>query len=44
MKKAVDRGRPIAVDPSAVSASRTLPVFLARPKNAPFRMFPSVPN
>ncbi len=35
MKKAIERGRPIAVDTGAVSSSKTLPAFLARPKNAP---------
>lgn len=34
-KKPDPRGRPLAVDPSAVSASRTEPAFIAPPAGAP---------
>ena len=35
MKKALNSGRPLALDAASPSASETLPAFLARPKNAP---------
>ena len=34
-EKPADRGRPIALDPLADSASRTEPAFIARPEGAP---------